>query len=63
MATKLQSLLNFILVFVILIIALSIINPSQFKVVVDIISQSYNLIIVVLIIAVVAYILKKIERI
>jgi hypothetical protein len=63
MATKLQSLLNFILVFIILIAVLAIISPSQFMVLMDIISQSRDLIIVVLVIAVVAYILRKVERI
>ena len=63
MATRLQSLLNFILVFVILMFTLSIISPSQFRIVVNIISQSINLVLVVLVIAVVAYILRKMERI
>jgi len=63
MPTKLQSLLNFIIAFLILLVVLVIISPSQFAEVVDIISKSGDLILVVLVIAVVAYILRKVERI
>jgi hypothetical protein len=63
MATRLQSILNFIFVFVILLFILAIMSPSQFNSLVRILSDSTNLILIVVLIALVALILRKAERI
>ena len=59
----LQSILNFIFVFVILLFILAIVSPSQFNSLVRILSDSTNLILIVVLIALVALVLRKVERI
>jgi hypothetical protein len=63
MATKLQSFLNFIIVFALLLFVLAIVSPSQFDAMVKILADNTNLIIIVVAIALVALVLRKAERI
>jgi hypothetical protein len=63
MVTRVQSFLNFIIVFALLLFVLAVISPSQFGAMVRILADSTNLIIIVIVIALIAVILRKAERI
>jgi putative effector of murein hydrolase LrgA (UPF0299 family) len=49
-------------VFFVLLVALAIISPSQFEALSDILSQSMQLILVLIVIAVIVYALRRVER-
>lgn len=63
MSESRRSVITYILVFFLLLFALAIISPPQFQMIIDLFSQSGELILVLLAIAIIAYILKRTEEI
>ncbi len=62
MSERIRSLVTYFAVFIILLFTLALISPNQFEAIIDIFSQSGDLFLVLVVIAFVVYLLKKLER-
>ncbi|MHC3130027.1 MAG: hypothetical protein IBV52_08150 [Candidatus Bathyarchaeota archaeon] len=62
MSERIRSLFTYLIVFFMLMIALAIISPSQFKIITDLLSESGSLLSVLLFIAFLILVLKRTER-
>jgi len=63
MSERIRSVFTYIGLFVALLIILAIISPNQFQILVDAFSQTGELIVVLLVIAVIVYILRRAREI
>jgi putative effector of murein hydrolase LrgA (UPF0299 family) len=62
LSERIRSFFTYMAVFFVLLVALAIISPSQFEALSDILSQSMQLILVLIVIAVIVYALRRVER-
>lgn len=63
MSERIRSLLTYIFVIFLLLAFLAIISPTQFQILIDLFSQSGELILVLIVIAIIVLLFKKFEEI
>ena len=63
LSEKVRSLFNFLIVFIFLIAVLAVVSPEQFEALREAFSQIGDLLVVLLVIAVIVFVLRKVEEI